>query len=247
MQAGKNTTVRRRFFVDEFYGGRAELHGESAQHLSRVLRAKPGQQFELSNGRQVWLAQIASVRRDAVEFVLLESIPVAEPRLLTVLLLSIVKFDRFEWALEKATELNVTEIFPVAAARCEKALLRAAAKRAERWRKILVESAQQSRRVRPPALQTAVQPVNAFFAVRDSACKVLLSERQGVARLRDCLSGVQSHRAALAIGPEGGWTEEEFAAAHASGFQEASLGSTILRTETAVVAALAALNYALGE
>ncbi|HWQ03700.1 MAG TPA: RsmE family RNA methyltransferase, partial [Candidatus Nitrosotenuis sp.] len=204
--------------------------------MSRVLRAKPGQQFELSDGREIWLAQIDSVQRDAVKFVLVEPIPAADPRLRTVLLLSVVKFDRFEWALEKATELGVSEICPLSAARCEKALLQAAPRRALRWKKILFESAQQSRRLRPPELHLLTRANASFATFGECDCKVLFSELPTAPALRNCLKGVKAQSAAMAIGPEGGWTDEELAAARAAGFREASLGSTILRTETAVVA-----------
>ena len=79
------------------------------------------------------------------------------------LLLSVVKFDSFEWAIEKATELGVTIIVPLAAERSEKGLLAAAEKRSERWRKIILEAAQQSRRVRLPVLQPVARAGGGFF------------------------------------------------------------------------------------
>ena len=161
------------------------------------------------------------------------------------LLLSVVKFDMFEWSIEKATELGVTTIVPLAAARSEKALLVAAVKRAERWKKILVEASQQSRRVRVPVLQEVDKPENAFASHQDGM-RVMLSERADAPPLRKILEGKKNAKVTLAIGPEGGWTDAEFDAARRSGFQEASLGNLILRTETAVITALASLNYALG-
>ena len=162
------------------------------------------------------------------------------------MLLAVVKFDAFEWALEKATELGVSAIVPLAADRSEKALLAAAAKRSERWKKILMEASQQSRRVRVPSLSEVAQPQSAFVSQKDNLC-VMLSERATAAPLRSILGGQRSAKATLAIGPEGGWTDAEFEAAQTSGFREASLGRLILRTETAVVAALASINYALGD
>lgn len=224
------------------------LRGDAAHHLGRVLRAEPGQLFELSDGRAVWLARTERVRRDAVDFSLVEPLPARQPRLQATLLLAIVKFDRFEWSLEKATELGVTEIVPLAAARSEKALVAAAAKRAARWQKILLESAQQARRVRRPVLRPATRPATAFrMPGAQEAALLLLSERAEAMLLRKYLEGKESASAAMAIGPEGGWTGDEFAAARAAGFAEVSLGGNILRTETAVVAALAMLNYALGD
>ena len=159
-----------------------------------------------------------------------------------------MKFDAFEWAIEKAAELGVSTIVPLASARSEKALLAAAGKRAERWTKILAEASQQSRRVRVPMLEGLSDPAQAFSAHATAAVKVMLSERPGAPSLRKILQAEPArHSAVLAIGPEGGWTDAEFAAAQATGFREASLGKLILRTETAVAAALASINYALSE
>jgi 16S rRNA (uracil1498-N3)-methyltransferase len=236
--------VRRRFFVEQFSGVSALIEGEAAHHLGRVLRAQTGQLYELSDGERVWLGRIESVTRDRVQFALIEALPAVHPGVDITLLLAVVKFDAFEWALEKATELGVGAIVPLAAERSEKALLAAAAKRADRWRKILLEASQQSRRVRIPVLGCLARP-DAEFASRQDGLRVMLSERVATSPLRKVLHGQQASRATLAIGPEGGWTDREFAAAKSSGFMEASLGRLILRAETAVIAALASLNYAL--
>src|SRR2546421_450373 len=86
---------------------------------------------------------------------------------------------------------------------------------------------------------------SAAFA-RASVAKLMLSERVGARPMREILPANGASQVTLAIGPEGGWTDEEFAAAASAGFHEAALGNLILRTETAVIAALAGLNYALG-
>jgi 16S rRNA (uracil1498-N3)-methyltransferase len=236
--------VRRRFFVEQFAGDRTVMEGDAANHLGRVLRAQTGQLYELSDGQRVWLGRIEKVGRDRVEFSLLEELPAHQLSLDLTLLLSVVKFDMFEWGIEKATELGVTTIVPLSAARSEKALLSAAGKRADRWNKILLESSQQSRRVRVPVLAELAKPENAFASHKEGL-RVMLSERAGAPSIRKVLEGQRQAKASLAIGPEGGWTDGEFEAARRSGFQEASLGQLILRTETAVVAALASLNYEL--
>ena len=239
--------MRRRFFVEKFAGGRAQLRGEAAEHLGRVLRAEPGQVYELSDGEQVWLGRVeknARGKNGAIEFALIEQIPARESALRIKLLLSVVKFDRMEWSLEKATELGVTAIVPLAAARSQKAFILASKKRAERWRKILLESAQQSRRLRPPVLAEIAKTEEAFAAANETV-KIILSERADAIPLREILQGVSASEVCLAIGPEGGWTEQEFLAAAKNQFREASLGREILRTETAVVASLAILRYAL--
>jgi 16S rRNA (uracil1498-N3)-methyltransferase len=236
--------MRRRFFVDSFSNRLAVMEGAAAHHVGRVLRAQPGQVYELSDGANVWLGEIESVAREVVRFRLIEQLPAHKPLVDTTLLLSIVKFDAFEWALEKATELGVSRIVPLAAERSEKGLLAAAVKRSERWQKILLEASQQSRRVQLPTLSAAAKPGAAFTAVTD-AVRVMLSESSEALSLKTVLASKQTGAATLAIGPEGGWTESEFASARQSGFQETSLGKLILRTETAVIAALSAITFAL--
>jgi 16S rRNA (uracil1498-N3)-methyltransferase len=263
--------MRRRFFVDRFERESASLRDEAAEHLGRVLRAEPGQLYELSDGERVWLARVerlAISKRgpSRIDFALVEPIEAAEPSVHIELLISIVKFDRFEWCLEKATELGVDEIVPLAAARTDKALISAAPKRHERWKRIILESAQQSRRLRPPSLHAALPPDKAF-AQSSPSLKVYLSERREAKSLRKVLdqdslqvaqallpvrlsSSTDSHTQAtptlsLAVGPEGGWAEDEIASSAARGFLEASLGENILRTETAVIASLAVVQFAL--
>lgn len=256
------------------------MEGEAAHHLGRVLRAERGQVYELSDGSRVWLARVEEVKHDRIGFSLVEEVAVEQPTLQTTLLLSVVKFDAFEFALEKATELGVGTIVPLAAARSEKALLPAASKRAERWKKILLEASQQSRRLRIPELAALTKP-EAAFSTRAKSRKILLSERPDAPSLRSIVEahsavggttvatdagrpgsreGVEevnqgdpeghspaegSASVTLAIGPQGGWTDAEFGCARKHGFCEASLGRLILRTETAVIASLASLNYAL--
>jgi 16S rRNA (uracil1498-N3)-methyltransferase len=263
--------MRRRFFVDRFEDDSATLRSDAAEHLGRVLRAEAGQLYELSDGERVWLARIERVAlskrgENRIEFVLVEPIESAEPSLRVALLVSIVKFDRFEWCLEKATELGVDEVIPLAAARTDKPLSAAAGKRNERWKRILLESSQQSRRLRPPVLHAAL-PSDRAFAQSTAPLKILLSERREATSLRELLNqdsplgaqallpvrpstAAEAETAApsivsLAVGPEGGWTDDEIASARASGFLEGSLGQNILRTETAVVASLAILRFAL--
>jgi 16S rRNA (uracil1498-N3)-methyltransferase len=236
--------MRRRFFVNKLIGDRAFMIGEAAHHLGRVLRAEKGQIYELSDGALVRLARIESVARDRVEFLLLEEVAAHRPSVDATLLLSIVKFDAFEWAIEKATELGVSRIVPLAASRSEKGLLAGAAKRAERWRKILVEASQQSRRISVPNLESAIAPAEQFRK-QVAGLRILLSERSDAPSVKAALDGSRETQVALAIGPEGGWTDGEMEAARQAGFLEASLGKLILRTETAVISALAALNYAL--
>lgn len=236
----------------DFQGSVAVLTGDAANHLARVLRAEPGQLYELSDGESLWLAETEKVGREEIRFSLVERLPIFKPPVSIALLLAIVKFDRFEWAIEKATELGADEIVPLAADRSEHGLITAAEKRAQRWERILMESAQQARRNRVPLLREAVKPRDAFTGT-DSQVRLLLSERPGARPLRELLepaaatvSGEGATHVSIAIGPEGGWTEAEFSLAAAAGFSETALGANIMRTETAVCAALAAVQYAFG-
>ncbi|MGA3292971.1 MAG: RsmE family RNA methyltransferase [Candidatus Acidiferrales bacterium] len=249
--------MRRRFFVEGFDSRSAALRGEAAEHLGRVLRAEPGQLYELSDGSCVWLGRVERVTlskrgENRIDFALVEPVPAREPRVQIHLLLSLVKFDRFEWCLEKAVELGACEIVPLVAAHTDKPLVAAAIRRHARWEKIVFESAQQSRRLRPPSIREAESPEEAF-AHCSAATKILLSERRKAPRINDVLpcgvvaAGAAGITAALATGPEGGWTDAEIDAACASGFAEASLGENILRTETALLAAMAILGFVLGE
>ena len=137
--------TRRRWIADTWDEASAALHGDQAQHLSRVLRAQPGMEFDVIAGGRAWLARIASIDRDSVRFTLLRELETA-PALPVTLLLSIFKFDRMEWAIEKAVELGLSRIVPVLAERTEKHLAQAAGKRVERWRRLGLEAAKQSRR-----------------------------------------------------------------------------------------------------
>src|SRR5439155_25809855 len=154
--------ARRRFFVDEVRRGEAELAGEDAEHLTRVLRAEAGQRYEICDGARLYLGEIVEARKQRVRFRIVESLEVPDPAVRIVLMMSLIKFDRFEWMIEKATELGVETIIPVQADRAEKGLELAARKRIERWRKIARAAGQQSRRVRLPEILAPI-------AVRDAA------------------------------------------------------------------------------
>jgi 16S rRNA (uracil1498-N3)-methyltransferase len=232
--------MRRRFFVERYTDGRAELSGERAHHLIHVLRAEPGQIVELTDGQAVWLARIARVRGQRVEFELLDPLESPEPAPGTRLLVGIIRFERFEWCLEKATELGVQEIQPLAAARSEAKLVAAAGKRRARWQKIVMAAAEQSRRRTVPAVLEPVVPGRAFAAAAAASERCwLLSERPDAPRLQCSMFDPPPRSVTLAVGPEGGWTESERLEALQAGFQEISLGPLIFRTETAALAAVA--------
>ena len=240
--------TRRRWIADTFSGNTASLVGAQAEHLARVLRAQPGTQAEIVANGYVYLATIVSVNLKEVVFELAEEVT-AEAGLPVTLLLSIFKFDRMEWAIEKATELGVAAIVPIIARRTEKHLAQAAGKRVERWRRLVQEAAQQSRRAGQPILEDP-RPLPEHLAHPSTAQRILLAENERDISLRQCVtealatetlapSGLASPNFELAIGPEGGWTNDELALFEKHGWQFASLGHTILRAETAAIAALA--------
>jgi 16S rRNA (uracil1498-N3)-methyltransferase len=223
--------------ADEVSGDAAFLTGQNAGHLARVLRARVGQEFEVAAEGVVRLGKIVSVGESRVEFALGEEVRTPQLRGLK-LLVAIFKFDRMEWAIEKATELGATEIIPFVARRTDERLAKAAGKRVERWRRIAHEASQQSRRVSPPEISDPVKLKEAVAAAAD--VRVLLAESEGERMLRDVVVG--SGSVALAIGAEGGWTSDELEAFEKAGWTAASLGPTILRAETAVVAAVAVVS-----
>jgi 16S rRNA (uracil1498-N3)-methyltransferase len=235
--------ARRRFFVDSLKNGVAELRGDEARHLTRVLRVEPGERFEISDNRAAYLAEITESRGDRVVFQIIEAIPTHEPPLRLTLLASLFKFDHFEWMIEKATELGVDRIVPVEAARSEKGLFEASHKRADRWRRIAREASQQSRRTRMPEIGASLEFERALAEVSGFRC--FLEEEEA----RPLLAALPQPRAAgdaaaLLLGPEGGWTDSEREAARGAGWIPASLGPQILRAETAAAAALAILTNA---
>src|SRR3954453_19236782 len=148
--------TRRRWIADEVDGNRAALTGQNAAHLARVLRGRVGQEFDIGTGESVRRGTISSISDERVEFELGETVDAGGDVAITMLL-AIFKFDRFEWAVEKCTELGASRIVPVIARRSDAHLVQAAAKRVERWQRIAREAAQQSRRVGPPEISAPMK------------------------------------------------------------------------------------------
>jgi len=234
--------TRRRWIADEVSGNRAFLVGPHADHLVRVLRARVGQEFDITTGSEVRSGRIIAISSDRVEFELGEQITVS-PNIPVTLVLSIFKFDRMEWAIEKCTELGVARIVPLIARRTEAHLAAAAAKRVERWRRIVVQAAEQSRRNLVPEI---CQPLKLKDALRlPGGTRIVLSELESEVKLKDLLQSSTDSEVVIAIGPEGGWTNEELREFREAGWISASLGNTILRAETAAIAATAVVQSEL--
>ena len=229
--------TRRRWIADEVSGNRAILTGSHAEHLARVLRARVGQEFDVATGRAVRRSRITSIAETRVEFELGEEVPAAEAAKIT-LALSVFKFDRMEWAIEKCTELGVAHIVPVIARRTDVHLAAATIKRTERWRRIARQAAEQSRRALPPEIAAPME-LPATLGLRGDV-RIVLAESEEKALLRDVLESLpQEAEIVLAVGPEGGWTIEELQSFQQAGWTSASLGRTVLRAETAAIAATA--------
>jgi len=230
--------MRRRFFVSEVRNGHAGVEGEEARHLTRVLRVEPGQRYEISDNRNVYLAEIETARKEHVMFRTLEKLPPEPERVHITLAMALIKFEHFEWTIEKSTELGVEEIVPVETVRSERGLERAASKRLERWRRIALEASQQSRRAHLP--EVAEPGSLAEVLSRTADYRFVLDEQPGGAPLSAAVPARRdvSDRVALLVGPEGGWTEEERARFALARWTPVSMGPLILRAETAAIAAL---------
>jgi 16S rRNA (uracil1498-N3)-methyltransferase len=235
--------TRRRWIADEVSGNRATLVGEHADHLVRVLRARVGQEFDIATGKVVRRGRITSLADGRVEFDLGEEVSgLLSPEI--TLFLAVFKFDRMEWAIEKCTELGVSRIVPVIAKRTDTHLAAASGKRVERWQRIARQAAEQSRRPSSPNILVPAKFGDAIILFH--GLRIALAESEEQTFLRDVLKAkVSRDPVSLAIGPEGGWTEDELKAFRDAGWISASLGGTILRAETAAIAAVAVVMSSL--
>ncbi len=232
----------RMVYVDEIADGRAAAAGDRARHLSRVARLRAGEVVEVSDFRSAWRARAVRVEARTVEFELEEALQPEPPRPRLVLALSVIKYARFEWALEKAAELGADAVMPVAAQRSDGGLVKAAARRTDRWSKIAEEAAQQARRRRPP-LVTA--PVPLERALAEEADVRIFFDFDGRTLQPEDLAAAGSEGSGLVLaGPEGGWTDDEARLAREAGALAVSLGPHVLRAETAAAAGLAVVAQA---
>ncbi|MDQ2835608.1 MAG: 16S rRNA (uracil(1498)-N(3))-methyltransferase [Acidobacteriota bacterium] len=250
--------TRRRWIADTWTSTTATLTGDQAVHLARVLRATPGQVFDIVADGFLYRAEIAAVSEQEVSFILREELP-SDPPLPLSLLLAVFKFDHMEWAIEKATELGIARVTPILTRRTEKHLAQAALKRSERWRRIALESAKQSRRTDVPAIEDPIA-LKPALEQATAPIRILLSETEQATSLTTALKDTAADQSkdyesgrsasapsyigssithALAIGPEGGWAPEELTLFTQHEWQHVTLGPRILRAETAAIAAIA--------
>ena len=235
----------RRFLVSEPPSqGRATLRGSEAHHLRNVLRAEPGRLVELMDGSgRVWRAVVEHCTESEVELYKVELLESSSRVARLGLIQSLCKADKLEWILEKCTEIGVDDIYLLEAARSiVKIPKERLGTKMERWQKIILAAVKQSRRHTIPALH----PPSSLSVVCQNlqpGLRVLLSESERRTSLKHIVRSTVWDHAIVCIGPEGGWTESEHQELVESGFQSASLGSQILRTETAALVATAILKY----
>ena len=213
-------------------GPGVELTGDEAHHMARVLRMKPGERAVLFDGRGTEAtAEIETVGRDRVALRILETRSSPEPQSPVILATAVPKGDRFRWLVEKATELGVSQLVPIETAR---SLVEPGAGKLDKLRQTVLAACKQSRRSR--AMELVPMTSFAECCRRLDGSVALIAHPTGEPVGMVPLDRGPTRAILLMIGPEGGFTDEEFAAATASGARPASLGIGILRVETAALA-----------
>ena len=240
------------FFVadPQLVQGTLTITGPLLDHLRKSLRVAIGETLWVGDDqRRRYLIRVTAISPRALEGQVLEQREGPVQRHSSVILAqAILKGDRMDWAIQKATELGVGTIVPIVS---ERVIARPRVERLEtqreRWGRIVLEAAQQAERWDVPDVHAPVELVP-WLRSASEMVKLILSERSDGAGLA-ALSWPEDagRRIVLLIGPEGGWSDAEREAAYASGFTPVSLGPRILRAETAAVAALALIQSRLGE
>lgn len=236
---------RRRFFAPpsafNFTKRIVTLTADEARHLREVLRLKPGDEVSVFDGEgKEFRAHVVSARRELAELELGEEIATARPEspLQLTLAVALLKGEKFDLVVQKATELGVNKIVPVITRHADIKLRDEsdATKRVARWQRIALEAAKQSGRAVVPNVSLPVTLVSLL----DENC-VLFSEKggHGLERIENPITAI--------IGSEGGWSDEELDQARAAGAQIVTLGGRILRAETAAIAAAALLQHRFGD
>ena len=241
------------FFItaDQIHASAVTITGPLLDHLRASLRVKPGERIWVGDERRRRChIEITHIDRRALRGTVLDQR--TGPALTTPRLLvgqAILKGERMDWAIQKATELGVAALIPLVS---EQTVVRPKQGRAgaqqERWQRIALEAAQQSERWDVPTV-AAPSSAMAFFAAPDqTALKLILSERETGQSLGSVsFPSSPADTITLAVGPEGGWRDEELAEARARGFLPVTLGTRILRAETATIAAVSIVQSRLGE
>ncbi len=241
-----------RFFVpaSSFEGELVRLSREQAHQIRQVLRLEPGDTVVVldDQGAEYEVMLTAVGQKEAVGRVTSKRDATGEPAAQLTLFQSLLIREKFEWVLQKATEVGVAQIVPVLTARGLVRTKQIEENKLDRWRRIVTEAAEQSHRGRIPR----IEPVTLFgdvFSRFVGFDRFLIAAPSETVSLRDALHGMERPDASIAllIGPEGGFTDEEVATARDKGAIAVGLGPRILRTETAAVVASALILYELGE
>lgn len=225
------------------------LPDDAAHQVRTVLRMRPGAEvIVLDNSGQEYRVGLTRVDRSVVQGQIIAQQPApGEPRLQLILYQGTLKAQKFEWVLQKGTELGVSRFVPTICRRAVVTDRAALAKKQSRWMQIIREAAEQCGRGRLPELAGAMPFEAALAEARRSTVALLPWEAAQSGSLKAALAGDAPDSVALFIGPEGGFAPDEVAAAKATGVLVVSLGPRILRAETAGLAVCAALMHHLGE
>ena len=240
-----------RLFTDQPLtpGNQVVLKGNVAQHLGRVLRARTGDNIALFNGDGLeFAATVLSVSKREVSVDIGEAAtPQTESPVYTTLGLCLSKGDRLDWAIQKATELGVGAIAPLYSERVDFSIPQdRMEKRIAHWQQIAINACEQCGRVKVPSI-TPPQSLLSWVDNVSAEQKWVLHCADDTSASASAVTHGAPRDAALLIGPEGGLTDQELAAASAEGFQLLQLGPRVLRTETAPAAALSVLSVFWGD
>jgi 16S rRNA (uracil1498-N3)-methyltransferase len=215
---------------------RIHITGEEHRHLM-VARVEPGETIEVFDGKgNVWSAEVESADKREIVAKVGRSWSAKREPVELILGLALIRIAAFELALEKAAEVGVTRIAPFTAARSNVL----PGNRHERWQRILSEAVKQSKRYFMPVVDTP-RAFDEMLAV-PADCRIMFTERNG--RTLKGLPGAAS--VLYLVGPEGGWTDAEISSAEARGFHLVSLGSAILKAETAAIVGAALIRHEFG-
>lgn len=248
--------TKRRFHapVDAFEhnASTVQLSGDEARHLRSVLRLGPGDRVYVFDGAgHEYECEVAEPGKDLVRLNIIGEVEPARPEspLKMTLALSLLKSDKFDLVVQKATELGVFSIAPLETKLADIKLRDAgdAEKRVQRWRRIALEAAKQSGRALVPAVDAPIT-LEAFANIQVGEYVVFFSEREGVSLARVAVDSSEALvKLTAVVGPEGGWTDEELELARSSGWKIVTLGGRVLRAETAAITAVTLLQHQWGD